>query len=271
MKKPSANNIANFISNINYAILKIIGKNLPKHVALNIIQKENNYFLHEKNLILQTDLLKLCHLIFDESSLKTEMKLSDNFSKRIRHAFVFQLAMNAIKKDKGKSSIAECGCFKGQSSYIISKAIMLNGHNNTFHIFDSFEGLSDYSKHDITNLSEEKIQETRKVFAASIDLVKDNLKDFNFIQYHKGWIPSRFNEVEGQKFCFVNIDVDLHDPIKDSLEFFYPRLVSGGSIFLDDYGFNQFPGASTAIDDFIKINKPSYFLALPTGGAFLIK
>src|SRR5688572_31529904 len=42
-------------------------------------------------------------------------------------------------------------------------------------------------------------------------------------------------------------DVDVYQPTRDSLEYFYPRLVTGGILVCDDYGW---PGARKAVDDF---------------------
>ena len=56
-------------------------------------------------------------------------------------------------------------------------------------------------------------------------LKKKFLNDFEFVKIYKGWIPKRFNEVKDKKFSFIHIDLDLHKPITDTLEFFYPKLV----------------------------------------------
>lgn len=83
-------------------------------------------------------------------------------------------------------------------------------------------------------------------------------------------IPNRFKEVSEKKFSFVHIDVDLYQPIRNSLEFFYNRMLPGGIIVFDDYGFTFFPGAKKAVDEFMQ-NKNDFFIALPSGQAFLIK
>ena len=184
------------------------------------------------------------------------------------------MANNAINNSKDiDAEVVECGCWKGQSAHIIASIIKGSAlKTRQFHIFDSFEGLSDYTSNDLVDgLSNDDIQVSRKWFAAGIDMVKENLKEFTFAKYYRGWIPTKFHEVKDRKFCFVNVDVDLFQPISDSLEFFYPRLISGGTIFIDDYAFNQFPGASKAVDDFVTLNKIENFVALPTGGAYLIK
>jgi hypothetical protein len=43
------------------------------------------------------------------------------------------------------------------------------------------------------------------------------------------------------------VDVDLHDPTYDSLDYFFPRLASGGVIVSDDYAW---PGCRKAIETF---------------------
>lgn len=66
------------------------------------------------------------------------------------------------------------------------------------------------------------------------------------------------------------IDVDLYQPILDSLKFFYKRMIPGGIMVFDDYGFTFFPGAKKAVDEFMS-DKDDFFIALPSGQAFLIK
>jgi hypothetical protein len=56
--------------------------------------------------------------------------------------------------------------------------------------------------------------------------------------------------VEDRRFKLVHIDVDLYQPTRDSVEFFYPRMVPGGVILCDDYGSTRCPGARRAMDEF---------------------
>ena len=140
-----------------------------------------------------------------------------------------------------------------------------------FHIFDSFEGLSEIKPVDRYEHDHRDIETVRKQFACSLEKVKNNLKGFDFIRYYEGWIPQRFNEVQDRTFSFVHVDVDLYQPIKDSFEFFYPRLSPGGIMVFDDYGCVQFPGAKKAIDECVAEYDRIFFLPLPSGQAFLIK
>jgi len=87
---------------------------------------------------------------------------------------------------------------------------------------------------------------------------------------YKGWIPNEFPKVNNVKFAFVHIDVDIFQPTRDSLEFFYPRLVPGELFVFDDYGFDLCPSVTKAVDDFF-LDKPERLVNLPSGGAFLIR
>lgn len=146
--------------------------------------------------------------------------------------------------------IAECGCLKGLSAYIL--ASRARDHEQGFrgagfHIFDSFEGLSAPVAADLDGADDRVRPNLKKgTFAASLDLVKGNLVDFPHIQFYPGWIPERFPEVADRRFQFLNLDVDLYQPTKDAIAFFYPRLVAGGVIISDDYNW---PGCKTAIEE----------------------
>jgi O-methyltransferase len=157
---------------------------------------------------------------------------------------------------------AECGVFEGSSSWLICSATQDTGR--THHLFDSFEGLSDPEPQDGTYWSAGSL-------AAGVDLVSRKLEPFaEMLEFHKGWIPDRFPEVEAEAFAFVHVDVDLRQPTFDSLEFFYPRLSPGGVFVCDDYGCTTCPGATQAIDAFLA-NKPEKMIGLDAGGGFFIK
>lgn len=169
--------------------------------------------------------------------------------------------LQLVKKMEGNT--AECGAYKGATSFLICAFIKEYTQSKTHHVFDSFEGLSkpttkdgDYWK--AGNLT------------ASEAVCKTNLSEFDFVKYHTGWIPDRFAEVKEDRFCFVHIDVDLYQPTLDSITFFYERLNKGGIIMCDDYGFSTCPGAKKAMDEFFR-DKTEPVIMLTTGQAFIIK
>jgi hypothetical protein len=156
---------------------------------------------------------------------------------------------------------AECGVWNGASSWFICRHFA--GSDKTHHGFDSFEGLPEPAAVD------GPYWRRGDCFASEAD-ARANLADFP-VNLYAGWIPERFAEVEDRRFCFVNVDVDLYESTRDSIEFFYPRMVPGGVMVFDDYGSEmQSPGAGRAIDEFAA-ERPEPLIKAPTAQAFLIK
>lgn len=197
---------------------------------------------------------------------------TDNLSKQFRFYSLQQLLEMVLSKEID-GDVAECGCWKGHSSYLIGK--MIDQKNKTFHIFDSFEGgLSKKNENDKNlrfDLSEIEDEKEKVLFSSTEKEVRKILSDFEFVEIHKGWIPEHFKDVENKTFAFVHVDVDLYQPTYDSFKFFYERLSKGGVIVCDDYGLSQFGGCKKAVDKFLEETDVGFFYQVPSGGCFVMK
>lgn len=91
-----------------------------------------------------------------------------------------------------------------------------------------------------------------------------------FLEFRPGLIPDTFAGLDGATLRFAHIDLDLHSSILASIAFAYPRLVRGGVLLFDDYGFVSCPGARQAVDEFFAVSGDPV-IVLPTGQAFVIK
>jgi O-methyltransferase len=156
---------------------------------------------------------------------------------------------------------AECGAYQGAASWLICDKF--KDTDKTHFVFDSCEGLSAPSPVDGDYWSEGDL-------CSGEEVLRERLSAFPRARVCKGWIPDGFHEAAARRFCFVHIDVDLYQPTLDSIEFFYPRMVPGGIILSDDYGFTTCPGARRAFDAYMS-DKPEKIVHVPTGQAFIIK
>ncbi len=256
--------IKQFIKNV----FKIFGLSLHRYKKSNVHTNEENFipFGIDKELDAENSL-------YYEGIKKSKNIQTDNFSKKLRY-YSLQQIVSLILSNKEVDDFVECGCWKGHSSYIISKLIYKSDKKINFHIFDSFEGLSKSTPKDenFFHRNEDEKQKISKYFSGSEDFLKNEvLKEFNFVKIYKGWIPNRFEEIQDKKFSLVHIDVDLYEPTYESLKFFYPKLNHGGAIICDDYNFSDFPGAKKAWDDFFKDKEYSFFYKVPFGSCFIIK
>ena len=212
--------------------------------------------------------------LYKEALRRAGVKSTDNFLKQSRF-FSLQQMVGFVLDKKIAGDFAECGCWKGHSSYIVAKILKDKRFPGFFHIFDSFEGgLSDKGVDDANQRfrqSASDIEREKKFFSSTEKDVRKVLAGFDFVRIYKGWIPDRFSEIEDRKFAFVHVDVDLYQPTFDSLQFFYSRLSPGGVVVINDYGYTQFPGVKKAVDRFLSENKYNMFYELPIGSCFVIR
>jgi hypothetical protein len=162
--------------------------------------------------------------------------------------------------------VAECGAYKGASAFFLARHIVKLSLAKRLCLFDSFEGLSSPDDIDGNYWYKGALEGTMEDIRAALA----PLGPTPFVEFYKGWIPERFQEVADRSFCFVHIDVDLYQPTLDSIAFFYPRMTAGGIVLLDDYGFASCPGVTAAIDRFMA-DKREPIVNLAAGGAFIMR
>ena len=177
-----------------------------------------------------------------EGLITKELKKAESKYKDSIRFFNFWFQVERLKKKKVQGSFAELGVYKGDSANIIH----LMDPSREFHLFDTFEG---FQQKDLDIETGKAATYTVHNFAdTSIERVKQTLKSDKFI-FHKGYFPEITDEIVNEKFALVNMDVDLYNPTKAGLEFFYTRLSPGGVIIVHDYN-PDWPGIMKAVDDF---------------------
>jgi O-methyltransferase len=117
-----------------------------------------------------------------------------------------------------------------------------------FHVYDSFEGISAPTEGDEglpDCIKKGDIPSTEAVLI-------EKFKQFGLQPpvVHKGWVEDILPQQLPKHIAFAHIDVDLYEPIKDSLRAVYPRICHRGIVLVDDYGHPDWPGAKRAADEF---------------------
>ncbi len=93
----------------------------------------------------------------------------------------------------------------------------------------------------------------------SEQLVYEKMPCKHMVEIRKGYFPDSAQGIDEQ-FCFVNLDMDLYKPIYEGIKFFYPKLVSGGTLLIHDYFSDAYPNVRQAVEDYEK----NYFVKLIT-------
>ena len=147
--------------------------------------------------------------------------------------------------------------YKGGTAYLISDTLTeYSETKKELHLFDTISGMPKSANEDNSHHMEGDFNDT------TLNDVRKYLQKFDCAIFHPGVIPETFEGFGNKKFSFVHIDLDLYQSVKDCCDFFYDRLIKGGIIIFDDYGFRGYEvTAKKAVDDFFsdKQEKPVTF------------
>lgn len=180
---------------------------------------------------------------------------TDRLSKLIYQLKIFEQTQNV------KGDIAEFGVFKGNSliRLIIFREIFTKKKN--IYAFDSFsefkipKSIIQNDKKKLRQFLKEAGKKSVNYNSIKKSLIQRKLnKKVNLI---KGDILETLNQFlkknKNKKFSFINLDVDLYHVTNFILEKIWKNVNKGGVILFDDY--KSFPGATKAINQFVKKNK----------------
>lgn len=107
--------------------------------------------------------------------------------------------------------------------------------------------------------------------AGSIEICKELLEGkinypSEFIHYHKGWFQHTLPEIKNEidQIAILRLDGDWYDSIKVCLENLYDKVVPGGLVVIDDYGYYE--GCTKAVDEFLESRNVKTFLSYSKPG-----
>ncbi|MBX4199187.1 TylF/MycF family methyltransferase [Candidatus Parcubacteria bacterium] len=186
----------------------------------------------------------------DAKGLRLVQEIKGETDMLLKHQEAFLIYKTVKKTEKIAGDIAEVGVYKGGSAKLIREAT-----SKTLHLFDTFEGLPETTSKD----NQQKFKQGE--LAASLEGVQDYLKGYSDVYFYKGLFPETSGPVENKKFSFVHLDVDLYKSTLDCLDFFYPRMTTGGVIMSHNY--RDLVGVRKAFDEFFK-DKPEIIIE-PSG------
>jgi O-methyltransferase len=174
-------------------------------------------------------------------------------------------AVEYVVRREIPGDFVECGVWRGGSVMMMALALQrFGGVGRRLHCFDTFEGMPQPSALDVRNdtgvaaaeilASAENRDDDGFWAIATLDLVRKNLASTSyppeFITYCKGKVEDTLPGSAPGRIALLRLDTDWFESTKHELVHLYPRLVPGGVLIIDDYGFWR--GARKATDDFFR-------------------
>ncbi|MBD5550034.1 MAG: hypothetical protein HDQ96_02485 [Lachnospiraceae bacterium] len=164
----------------------------------------------------------------------------------------FEFIANELIDNKIEGKVAEVGVFRGTFAKLINEKFK----DRDFFLFDTFEG---FNEEEVAG--EMRIGRCDEIFKdrykqTSEDIVLNRLKYPEKCMIFKGLFPDTVSdEVKESQFAFVSLDVDLEESTYQGIQFFYPRLVVGGYLYIHDYNSSHLSGVKRAVERYEEDNQ----------------
>ena len=159
----------------------------------------------------------------------------------------------------------ECGVNTGAYARAIVDYINFNATGKTFYLLDTFQGIDSA----YVTEEEKKAGILNYKYRDTYQEVLETFKSFNTVII-KGSVPETLPDCRVDRICYLSIDMNNMVPEIQAAEYFWPKVVRGGVLLLDDYGFPMHHKQKEAFDKFAA-ERDHVVLSLPTGQGIIIK
>jgi hypothetical protein len=168
----------------------------------------------------------------------------------------------------------ECGVNRGFLRSAIMEYLDWDALRKTFYLLDTFGGLDErfVSDEERTAGVLRKNQELLGLgfYVAGVESVRANFAGWKNVRIIPGAIPETLAQVEAQEIAYLHLDLNCSPPEVAAAEYFWPRLVPGALVLLDDYAYHGYRTQKVAMDAFAR-RKGLSVLSLPTGQGLIVK
>lgn len=154
-----------------------------------------------------------------------------------------------ISRNRLDGDLVECGCARGGSAALMALTLAQLGQRRNLWLFDTFEGLPAPTVGDpdyevarlLIGKCRGQLDEVRQLFG--------RLGLTDGVQFVKGLFQDTLPLSRIGQIALLHIDGDWYESVRTCLKCLYDKVVPGGVIQFDDYGY--WKGARKAVDEFL--------------------
>jgi O-methyltransferase len=169
-------------------------------------------------------------------------------------------AVEYVVRNRLPGAVAECGVWRGGSAMAMALTLVRLGDiNRDLYLFDTFEGMSAPSGADVDGTGAAAVDRLEAADRDESIWAYAPLEQVRQAIFGTGYPPDRVHLVQGrveetlpgqapEQISVLRLDTDWYESTKHELIHLFPRLVRGGVLLLDDYGFWR--GARKAVDEY---------------------
>lgn len=180
-------------------------------------------------------------------------------------------AVQYVVNNRIEGAVVECGVWRGGSMMAVAYMLQKLFTYRDLYLFDTYVGMTPPTDKDVAHFnvdaktllnSKDKREREAYFCYAALEDVQQNLRStgypFDKIHFIKGKVEDTIPDQAPDKIALLRLDTDWYESTRHELEHLFPRLVPGGIIIIDDYGY--WKGCKQATDEYIQNNKIPLFL-----------
>jgi O-methyltransferase len=162
----------------------------------------------------------------------------------------------------------ECGVKAGFVSLAVCDFVDFNATGKSFFLFDTFCGIPD-----------EQISPAEQAWNRAADnagypecyeQVQASFARYPRARLVRGKVPDTLASVEIDQVAYLHLDMNIAYPERAAIEYFWPKLVRGAMVVLDDYGWLPYQEQKKTLDEFAA-SVGTVIATLPTGQGMMCK
>lgn len=176
----------------------------------------------------------------------------------------------ATQAQRLPGDFVECGVWRGFLATAIMNYIPWPQGGKQFYLFDTWDGLDERYLTEGERSNRAKLDHLRPYYANQYDFVSSHFSRYPDVHLVKGAVPETLGQVRIDRIAYLSLDMNCAPPELAAAEYFWDRIVPGGMILLDDYGFVSYEDQKRGFNAFAAAHGCEV-LALPTGQGLLIK
>ncbi len=167
----------------------------------------------------------------------------------------------------------ECGVYRGFMSATVCDYLDFAKVPKTFYLYDTFAGFAPaYSSPDDFGIHAGFFNLAQNEYSQPdiYESVRQRFRSYPNVRIVRGVVPESFVEAVPDRIAYCHIDLNSPAAEVGALEVLFDRVVPGGMVVFDDYGWLPFAKQKAAEDAFAE-RRGYNILELPTGQGLLVK
>ena len=191
------------------------------------------------------------------------------------------LATRYVSQHGIPGDVVECGVWRGGSMQAVARTLLAaDDTSRELYLFDTYEGMPPPSEKDVRHDGSAAadllttLPRNSKVWAvATLEDVQEGFAQIPYpaekVHFVKGLVEETVPGEAPEQISILRLDTDWYESTRHELEHLYPRLVSGGVLLIDDYGWWQ--GSREAVEEFLRETGERLLLLRMASGRIAVK